>query len=76
MTKENFELLLETFLAAHPFRLFTVELNGGRKFEVDSPRAVVFRDGVAVFVTPGGVPMYFDHESVNLVADVPANRLE
>lgn len=74
MTQENFENMLEAFLAAKPFRIFTVRLNGGRRFEVDSPRAVVYRDGVAVFVAPGGIPTYFDHESVNLVADVPGNR--
>ena len=76
MTQENFENMLEAFLAAKPFRIFTVGLNGGRRFEVDSPRAVVYRDGVAVFAAPGGIPMYFNHESVNLVADVPANRLD
>jgi len=78
VTQENFENMLEAFLAAQPFRIFTVGLNGGRRFEVDNPnpRAVVYRGGVAVFVAPGGIPMYFDRESVNLVADVPANRLD
>ena len=74
MTQENFENMLEAFLAAKPFRIFTVGLNGGRRFEVDNPRAVVYRGGVAVFVAPGGIPMYFDHESVNLAADVSENR--
>ena len=25
------------------------------------------RDGVAVFLAPGGIPVWFDHESVNQV---------
>jgi len=28
---------------------------------------VVARDGVAVFVAPGGVPIWFDHESVTQI---------
>jgi len=32
VTQENFENKLEAFLAAQPFRIFTVELNGGRRF--------------------------------------------
>ena len=64
MTAENFTTLLEGLRTTQPFRVFTVELNGGRKFEVDHPGALVSRDGVAVFLAPGGVPVWFDHESV------------
>jgi hypothetical protein len=31
----------------------------------DHPSAIVIRDGVAVFLAPGGVPVWFDHDSVN-----------
>lgn len=48
-----------------PFRPFTVELVSGDRFEVDYPDALVSRDGVAVFIGPGGVPVLFDHESVS-----------
>ncbi|MGL4550606.1 MAG: hypothetical protein ACRC33_05420 [Gemmataceae bacterium] len=64
MTAENFTTVLEGLRSTQPFRVFTVELNGGRKFEVDHPGALVARDGVAVFLAPGGVPVWFDHESV------------
>lgn len=47
-----------------PFRVFTVELVGRERFEVDHPGALVARDGVAVFLAPGGVPHWFDHEGV------------
>ena len=73
MTTENFDQLLEIMLTRSPFQVFTVELNGGHRFEVDLPRAMVIRDGVAVFLAPGGVPVWFDHESVNQIVGAPAS---
>jgi hypothetical protein len=64
MTAENFEQVLAGLRQVQPFRVFTVELHGGRRFEVDHPGALVVRDGVAVFIAPGGIPIWFDHESV------------
>ncbi len=32
---------------------------------------MVVRDGVAVFIAPGGIPIWFDHESVTqFVGDI------
>jgi hypothetical protein len=73
MTADNFTSILEGLRQLQPFRVFTVELNGGRRFEVDHPGALVVRDGVAVFLAPGGVPIWFDHESVNQIIGAPAN---
>lgn len=56
-----------------PFRVFTVELHGGERFEIDGPRARVVRDGVAVFLAPGGIPIWFDHDSVIQFIGAPAN---
>lgn len=64
MTAENFDRVLNTLASQAPFHPFTVELLNGRRFAVDHPRAFVNRDGVAVFVASGGIPMLFDHESV------------
>jgi hypothetical protein len=64
MTAENFDRVLNTFASQTPFHPFTVELLNGHRFEVDHPRAFVNRDGVAIFVAPGGIPVLFDHESV------------
>ncbi len=64
MTRDNFQQLLEAPFTIVPFRPFMVELVGGRRFEVDHARALVHRDGVAVFIAPGGIPIWFDHESV------------
>ncbi len=68
MTAEKFETILDALTQLQPFRVFTVELNGGRRFEVDHPEALIVRDGVAVFLAPGGSPIWFDHESVNQIA--------
>jgi hypothetical protein len=73
MTAENFGSVLEGLRQRQPFHVFTVELHGGRRFEVDHPGALVVRDGVAVFLAPGGVPIFFDHESVNQLIVAPAN---
>lgn len=64
MTAENFDHTLQAFHNRLPFKPYTVELLSGRQFEVDHPRALVHRDGVAIFVGPGGVPVIFDHEGV------------
>lgn len=75
MTTENFDGILRALQDLKPFRVFTVELHGGERFEVDSPNALVVRDGVAVFVAPGGVPHWFDHDSVNQIIGADANSL-
>ena len=73
MTAENFDQLVRGLMERTPFQMFTVELHGGQRFEIDHPRAVVVRDGVAAFVAPGGVPVWFDHESVNQIFEAPSN---
>jgi hypothetical protein len=73
MTADNFQQVLEGLLQRQPFRVFTVELHGGQRYEIDHPRATVIRDGVAVFLAPGGVPVWFDHESVNQIIGAPSD---
>jgi hypothetical protein len=60
----HFDKTLLAFRRRVPFRPFTVVLANGDRFEVDLQDALVVRDGVAVFVGPGGVPVLFDHEGV------------
>ncbi len=61
----DFQNALRALRQRQPFVPFTVELVSGARFEVDFPDALVVRDGVAVFIGPGGVPVLFDHESVS-----------
>lgn len=75
MTAENFDKALEGLKQRTPFHPFTVELIGGHRFEIDHPGALVVRDGVAVFISPDGVPVLFDHESVAVfVAELRKKR--
>ena len=71
MTAEHFDQLFERLRDRTPLQPFTVELVGGQRFEVDHPPAMVIRYGVAVFLQPGGIPVWFDHESVTqIVGDI------
>ena len=65
MTEENFQNSLSALRQRKPFHPFTVELVSGDRFEVDFADALVMRDGVAVFIAPGGIPKLFDHEGVS-----------
>ncbi len=64
MEAENFDRILKTFKNRKPYQPFTVALVNGDRFEVDHPDALVVRDGVAVYIGAGGVPVLFDYEGV------------
>lgn len=61
----HFDQTLQALKDRIPFRPFTVALVNGDRFEVDYRDAVVVRDGVAVYIGVGGVPVLFDHEGVS-----------
>jgi hypothetical protein len=65
MEIDNFDRTLAAFKRRTPFRPFTVALVNGDRFEVDHPEALVVRDGVAVYISAGGIPVLFDHEGVS-----------
>jgi hypothetical protein len=65
MQADTFDNSLIAFKKRSPFKPFTVALVNGDRFEVDHPDALVVRDGVAIYVAPGGVPVLFDHEGVS-----------
>jgi hypothetical protein len=65
METATFDQTLIALQKRKPFRPFTVVLVNGDRFEVDYPGALVVRDGVAVYVAAGGIPVIFDHEGVN-----------
>jgi hypothetical protein len=77
MDIETFDATIRSFKNRTPFRPFTVSLVNGERLEVDYPDALVVRDGVAVFVAPGGIPAIFDHEGVaQVVGDLADRPLE
>ena len=74
MDRETFESTILTFRRRTPFRPYTVALVNGDRLEIDHADAVVVRDGVGLFVGPGGVPTLFDHEGVSQVVGDLADR--
>jgi hypothetical protein len=72
--RETFDGTIRTFKHRTPFRPFTVSLVNGEHLEVDHPDAIAVRDGVGLFVGPGGIPAVFDHEGVAQVVGDLANR--
>lgn len=77
MTADHFDELFVALRQRSPFQPFTVELVGGRRFEVDHAQALIVRDGVAVFLLPGGAPVWFDHDSVSqIIGDIAGGSLE
>jgi hypothetical protein len=65
MEVDHFDRSLNAFKKRKPFRPFTVVMVDGDRFEVDYPDALVVRDGMAVYIAAGGVPILFDHEGVS-----------
>jgi hypothetical protein len=74
MDRDTFDGSIRTFKRRTPFRPFTVAMVNGDRLEVDHPDALAVRDGVALYVGPGGVPVIFDHEGVSQVVGDLAER--
>jgi hypothetical protein len=73
MPKESFEAILQVLLSQRPFEVFTVELHGGYRFEVDHPEALVIEEGVATFVVPGNIRLFFGHDTVALIVEATSD---
>jgi len=73
MTAEDFDNVLNALRQMQLFRVFTVEVHGGKRFEVDHPGALIVREGVAVFLAPGGIPVLFDHDSILQIISASAS---
>jgi hypothetical protein len=71
MTADHLQELVELLVEKRPFHPFTIELVGGELVEIDHPRAMIARDGNAFVMKPGGVPAWFDHDSVlQVISDI------
>jgi len=73
----NFDNTLTALRRRVPFHPFTVVLVNGDRYEVDHHDSFVVRDGVAIYVMPGGVPVIFDHEGVaQVIGDLKGEPTE
>lgn len=77
MDRDVFTGTIQAFKRRNPFRPFTVVTVSGSRQEVDYADAIVVRDGVAIFAAPGGIPIIFDHESVDqVIGDLSSRDVE
>ena len=77
MDRDVFTGTIQAFRRRTPFRPFTVVTVSGARQEVDHQDAIVVRDGVAIFAAPGGIPVIFDHESVDqVIGDLSGSGVE
>jgi hypothetical protein len=67
MEAASFDQILQSFKQRRPFRPFTVVLVSGDRYEIDHPEALATREGVAIYLAPGSIPIFFDHEGVSQV---------
>ena len=67
MDRDKFDVTLRALKNGRPFRPFTLAMVNGDRFEVDFPEGLALREGVALYLAPGGVPVWFDHEGVSEV---------
>lgn len=74
MDQGTFDGAIGAIKHRNPFRPFSVAMVNGDRFEVDHPDALAVRDGVALFVALGGVPVIFDHEGVSQIIGDLAGR--
>ena len=71
MEPENFERSLRSFVRRRPFESFQIRFVDREPITIDHPEAVVFRGGMAVYISPRGDPTLFDHRSVSTLNNVP-----
>ncbi len=67
MDRETFTETIRAFRNRQPFKPFTVVTVSGNRYEVDYPDALAEREGLAIFVGPGRVPVFFDNEGISEV---------
>ena len=75
MDRDTFDSTLRFYKERKPFQPFTLVMVSGDRLEVDHGGALGVREGVALYVAPGGIPMAFDHEGVShVVGDLASSR--
>lgn len=74
MERRDFTDTILAFKRRKPFHPFTVAMVDGDKLEIDYPDGLAIRDGLAVYVAPGSIPHFLDHEGVSRIIGDLANR--
>ncbi len=74
MERDNFESTILVLKRRKPFVPFTISMANGDRHEIDYPEALALRGGFGMFVSPGGIPVFLDHEGVTqVIGDLTEN---
>jgi hypothetical protein len=77
MDRDTFTETIRAFKNRTPYKPFTIATVNGNRYEIDFPDAIVVREGLAMFVGPGRVPVIFDHEGVSeVIGDLSGHAAE
>lgn len=71
MTADNFYRTMIEKLDREPFQPFVVEMNDGRKVQIDEADSVAIRGGLALCSTKETIYLRVDSEDVRRIVDVP-----
>lgn len=67
MKSDEFDITVQALTERRPFRPFTIVLINGDRYQIDYPLAITVRDGFAMHLAPGKIPVWFDHDGVNQI---------
>lgn len=73
MDRDRLDNTIEAFKRQMPFHPFTIVMTNGNRFEADHHNAVICRNGHGVFMSPGAIPIFFDHDTVSEIVGDLAN---
>ncbi len=73
MTADDFYRTMIEKLDRKPFQPFAVELNDGRRVEIDRPKSVSIRGGVAACSTRESIYVRVESNDVKQIIDIPAS---
>ena len=65
MVSDKFDNAFHAYKHRRPYHPFTITMVDGTQYEIDHEEAISIREGAAVFLAPGSVPVFFDHEGVS-----------
>ncbi len=67
MRAEEFDNTVRALAERRPFHPFTIVLMNGERYQIDYPLAITLRDGFAMHIAPGNIPVFLDHDGVSQI---------
>ena len=75
MTNEEFEIAVEPLLDSRPYQAFVIELNDGTRHELESVRALSYRDGSVTYMTRGRGPRFLNCAEIRQIIPTTAEKV-